>query len=107
MSDERIRQDLQKTSERVVRQRDELRRLKQVQEQLRVENREMSRHALALEGELANALLALDAGDYEEAKRLLVQARADLARAVAGGEGRSFEPNAAMPREELEPPAGI
>jgi hypothetical protein len=81
--DEGLRKELRSTNERLARQRAELRHLKKAQGELRQENRELHRHALALEGELASALLALDAQDLEQAKALLVQARGELARAVA------------------------
>jgi hypothetical protein len=46
----------------------------------------------ALEGELASALIALDAEDYEETRALLVRARGELARAVSGREVGSAAP---------------
>jgi predicted nucleic acid-binding Zn-ribbon protein len=90
--DERLRKELRATNERLARQREELRHLKNAQGALRLENRELNRHALALEGELADALLALDAGDYDEARALLVRARGELARAVSDRAVESAEP---------------
>lgn len=94
-ADDNLGKELRATSERLARQRSELRHLKNSQGALRAENRELHRHALALEGELASALLALDAEDYEEARTLLVRARGELARAVS-----SREVGSAAPAEE-------
>jgi predicted nucleic acid-binding Zn-ribbon protein len=90
--DDNLRKELRATNQRLARQRSELRHLKNAQGTLRAENRELHRHALALEGELASALLALDAEDYEEARALLVQARGELARAVSTRDVGSVEP---------------
>ena len=90
--DENLRKELRATNQRLARQRSELRHLKNSQGALRIENRELNRYALALEGELASALIALDAEDYEETRALLVQARGELARAVSGREVGSPEP---------------
>jgi anti-anti-sigma factor len=78
--------------ERLARQREELRHLNQAQEALRAENRELNRHALSLEGDLANALLALDGKDYDGVREVLVRARGELALAVASRESMSVEP---------------
>ena len=91
-ADDNLRKELRATNQRVARQRSELRHLKNSQGTLRAENRELHRHALALEGELASALIALDAEEYEETRALLVRARGELARAVSGREVGSPEP---------------
>jgi predicted nucleic acid-binding Zn-ribbon protein len=91
-ADDNLRKELRATNQRLARQRSELRHLKNAQGTLRAENRELHRHALALEGELASALIALDAEDYEETRALLVRARGELARAVSGREVGSAEP---------------
>jgi hypothetical protein len=82
-----LRNELWMTRERLARQRVELRQLNRAQGALRVEHRELHRGALALEGKLASALLALEAGNYDEARAVLVQARGELARAVSDREG--------------------
>jgi hypothetical protein len=91
-ADDNLRKELRETNQRLARQREELRHLKNAQGAVRAENRELHRYALALEGELASALLALDAEDYEEARALLVRARGELARAVDSREIESAEP---------------
>ena len=91
-ADDNLRKELRATNQRLARQRSELRHLKNAQGTLRAENRELHRHALALEGELASALLALDAEEYEETRALLVRARGELARAVSGREVGTPEP---------------
>jgi anti-sigma B factor antagonist len=82
-----LRKELHAATERLARQRAELRELHKVQRDLRIRHRELHRHALALEGKLADALLALEAEDRDEAKALLVQARGELAEAVSGNAG--------------------
>ena len=91
-ADENLRKELRATNQRVARQRSELRHLKNAQGALRAENRALHRHALALEGELASALIALDSEEYEETRALLVRARGELARAVSGREVGSAVP---------------
>ena len=91
-ADDNLRKELRATNQRLARQRSELRHLKNAQGTLRAENRELHRHALALEGELASALIALDAEEYEETRALLVRARGELARAVSSREVGSPEP---------------
>ena len=91
-ADENLRKELRATNQRLARQRSELRHLKNAQGTLRAENRELHRHALALEGELASALIALDAEEYEETRALLVRARGELARATSSHEVGSAEP---------------
>ena len=91
-ADDNLRKELHATNQRVARQRSELRHLKNAQGTLRAENRELHRHALALEGELASALIALDSEEYEETRALLVRARGELARAVSSREVGSPEP---------------
>jgi anti-anti-sigma factor len=71
---------------------DPARSAREAQRALRIENGDLSRHALSLEGELASALLALDAKDYEEARALLVRARGALARVVSERAVGSVEP---------------
>lgn len=91
------------TNQRLARQRSELRHLKNAQGTLRAENRELHRHALALEGELASALLALDAEEYEETRALLVRARGELAGAVSNGAAERVEPAETEPGRSQEP----
>jgi hypothetical protein len=91
-SEDNLRKELRATNQRLARQRSELRHLKNSQGAVRAQNRELHTHALALEGELASALIALDAQDYDEARALLVRARGELARAVSGSEVGSAQP---------------
>lgn len=102
-ADDNLRKELRATNQRLARQRSELRHLKNAQGTLRAENRELHRHALALEGELASALLALDAEDYEQTRALLVRARGELARAVSGREVGSPEPAETEPSPRPSP----